>query len=120
MNFGKVWISMNELPGGWLERSQADELDLREAIEVTVYNLDIHGHHVVLASGKDSCFVDAFYFKRGEDAHDFYDSGFRKWKSFLEDKGRGYSLHRISLYCGGNLVVTKSCAPTDRNEVKHG
>jgi hypothetical protein len=119
MNFNRVWIRVHELPGGWLERHQADALDLREQFEITCYGLETHGHHVVLRAGQGHSFDEIFFFKSSTDAQEFFDHGFLKWESFIANDPEGCGFLEVSLHSGAHLIATKSSAPTIRIGVRN-
>ena len=119
MKFNRVWIRVDELPGGWLERHQADELGLREEFEVTCYGLETHGHHVVLRAGQGHSFDEIFFFKSSTDAQEFFDHGFLKWESFIANDPEGCGFLEVSLHSGAHLIATKSSAPTIRIGVRN-
>lgn len=120
MSFNRVWIRVDELPGGWLERHQADELGLREEFEVTCYDLETRGHHVVLRAGQGHSFDEVFFFKSNTDAQEFFDHGFLKWESFIANDDEGCGFLEVSLHSGAHLIATKSSAPTIRIGVRNG
>ena len=119
MSFNRVWIRVHELPGGWLERHQADALDLREQFEITCYGLETHGHHVVLRAGQGHSFDEIFFFKSSTDAQEFFDHGFLKWESFIANYA-SFGFGQISLYQAGKRVASKSCSPTNGRKRTEG
>jgi hypothetical protein len=118
MSYDRIRIRTCQYPTGWLERRQAATMDLNEQFELTFIRLYAQGHFVVLVAGKNYCFDELFLFETAAEATDCYDSGFVMWESYIgDDEGCGFQ--EVSLYRGGHMVATKSCAPTKRNEVQH-
>ena len=119
MSYDRVRIRINQLPGGWLERRQAEELDLIEEFEITCCSLYTHGHHVVLVAGNNHGFEELFLFDNGTEAQEFFDQGFLDWDSFPDGAGEGCGFQEVSLFQCGYRIATKSSQPTRRAEVSH-
>jgi hypothetical protein len=89
MSFDRVWIRSNQHPGGWLESSQAEKLNISSDFGMACERLFTQGHYVVLEAGKNFTFDQLFLFETGIDAQDFFDRGFMKWESFIGEDEEG-------------------------------
>ena len=119
MSYDRIWIASTEHPGGWLERRQAERLNLGDEFETSRKRLYAQGDFVVLIAGTNFLFDELFLFEQARDARDFYDNGFMKFESFIGDDDLGCGFEEISLYQAGKRVATKSCPPTKRIEAKN-
>jgi hypothetical protein len=119
MSFDRVRIRTDQHPGGWLERSQAEKLNLSNEFGMTCTRLFTQGHYVVLSAGKNFAFDEIFLFEDTSDAGAFYASGFKDWESFPEDDDEGRGFEKVALFWAGGEMVMKECAPTMRTEVQH-
>jgi hypothetical protein len=120
MSYDRIWVQNSEHPRGWLERRAAEKRNLGNEFEGHFNRLYAQGHFVVLVAGKNHCFDELFLFEDASGAHQFYESGFQKWESFIGDDDEGCGFQEASLYRGGQRVATKSCEPTKRAGTDHG
>ena len=118
MSYDKTWIQHIGQPGAWLERRQAENINLSSEFETICNRLYTEGNFVVLSAGKNFMRDELFLFETATDAQEFFDRGFRDWESFVDDADEGSGFWEISLYQGGQRVATKSCEPTERTGVK--
>jgi len=116
MSFDRIWVQGNEHPGGWLERRHAERQNRGDEFETVCNRLYAQGDFVVLAAGKNYSLDEIFLSENADDAKEFFETGFRAWESFADDEVEGFGFDEISLYRGGHIVETKSCAPTAPSE----
>lgn len=119
MGYDRIRIKSNE-HGGWLERGQADSLNLSEEFAIAFNRLYTQGHFVVLEAGTNYVFDELFLFESGADAQKFYEADFKEWESFIGNNDEGCGFQGVSLYSDGLMLATKSHAPSKRIEVAHG
>jgi hypothetical protein len=117
MSYDRIWIESTEHPGGLLERYEAEKKNLSDYFYANYKRLRAKGDFVVLSAGKNCLLDEMFVFESGTDAQEFYERGYRKWERFAIDAEEGFGFQEVSLYRDGYLVATKSCPPSEPNEL---
>jgi hypothetical protein len=119
MSYDRIWIQCVEHREHFHERSEAEEEGLLEEFTTQFDRQYAQGYFVVLSAGKNCSLEELFLFEDASDAGAFYESGFKDRELFIGDEAEGCDFQEVSLYRGGHLAATKSCAPTKRIEVQH-